>query len=140
RRAVVGPGRGRPRWAVLPPRDRPTDRPGDRRGDRPKDRPKDREGTVLLTVDVGTTEIVLGVFDGDQLRHTWRSSTQPERTSDELALLLAGFLEHRDLHLRKDIPGLCVASVVPDVTGQFREMAASYLAHEPVLVGDGIKD
>ena len=88
---------------------------------------------MLLTADVGNTEIVLGVFDGAELLHTWRSSTQPERTSDELALLLAGFLEHRDLGLRKDVTGLCVASVVPDVTGQFREMAAAYLTHEPVM-------
>ena len=40
---------------------------------------------VLLTADVGNTEIVLGVFEGDDLRHTWRLSTRPERTSDELA-------------------------------------------------------
>ena len=94
---------------------------------------------MLLTADVGNTEIVLGVFEGAELRHTWRSSTQPERTSDELALLLAGFLEHRGLDLRKDITGMCIASVVPDVTGQFREMAAAYLTHEPVIVGPGMK-
>jgi type III pantothenate kinase len=94
---------------------------------------------VLLTADVGNTEIVLGVFDGTELRHTWRSSTRPERTSDELALLLSGFLEHREIDLRTDITGLCIASVVPDVTSQFREMAAGYLKHEPVIVGPGIK-
>ena len=94
---------------------------------------------MLLAADVGNTEIVLGVFDGDTLRHTWRSSTRPERTSDELALLLSGFLEHRDLDLRSDVDGLCLASVVPDVTGQFREMAAAYLSHEPLVVGPGMK-
>ncbi len=94
---------------------------------------------MLLTADVGNTEIVIGVFEGAELRHTWRSSTRPERTSDELALLLAGLLEHRDLDLRNDITGLCIASVVPDVTGQFREMAAGYLSHEPVIVGPGMK-
>ena len=62
---------------------------------------------MLLTVDVGNTEIVLGVFDGAELRHTWRSSTRAERTSDELALLLDGFLEHRGLDLRRDVTGLC---------------------------------
>jgi type III pantothenate kinase len=94
---------------------------------------------VLLTADVGNTEIVLGVFEGEELTQTWRSSTRPERTSDELALLLAGFLEHRGLDLRGDITGMCIASVVPDVTGQFREMAASYLTHEPLIVGPGMK-
>ena len=58
---------------------------------------------MLLTVDVGNTEIVLGVFEGEELRHTWRLSTRAERTSDELALQLAGLLEHRDLDLRRDV-------------------------------------
>jgi type III pantothenate kinase len=94
---------------------------------------------VLLAADVGNTEIVLGVFDGATLRHTWRLSTRPERTSDELALQLSGFLEHRDLDLRSDVTGLCLASVVPDVTSSFREMAAAYLDFEPVIVGPGTK-
>jgi len=94
---------------------------------------------VLLTADVGNTEIVLGVFDGPSLAHTWRLSTRPERTSDELALQLAGFLEHRDLDLRKDVTGLCIASVVPDVTSSLLEMAAAYLDFEPVVVGPGTK-
>ena len=94
---------------------------------------------MLLTADVGNTEIVLGVFAGDDLRHTWRLSTRPERTSDELALQLAGFLEHRDLDLRTDVTGFCIASVVPDVTSSLREMAAAYLPFEPVIVGPGTK-
>ena len=94
---------------------------------------------MLLTADVGNTEIVLGVFDGPELEHTWRLSTRPERTSDELALQLAGFLEHRDLDLRSDLSGLCIASVVPDVTSAFREMAERYLKFAPVIVGPGTR-
>jgi type III pantothenate kinase len=94
---------------------------------------------VLLAADVGNTEIVLGVFADADLRHTWRLSTRPERTSDELALQLAGFLEHRGLDLRRDVTGLCIASVVPDVTSALREMAASYLSFEPLIVGPGTK-
>jgi pantothenate kinase, type III len=94
---------------------------------------------MLLTADVGNTEIVLGVFEGSELRHTWRLSTRPERTSDELALQLAGFLEHRDLDLRTDLDGMCIASVVPDVTSAFREMAESYLSFPPLIVGPGTK-
>jgi type III pantothenate kinase len=94
---------------------------------------------MLLTADVGNTEIVLGIFSGEDLRHTWRLSTRPERTSDELALQLSGFLEHRDLDLRMDVTGLCIASVVPDVTHAFREMASGYLPIEPVVVGPGVK-
>jgi type III pantothenate kinase len=94
---------------------------------------------VLLAADVGNTEIVLGVFEAAELRHTWRLSTRPERTSDELALQLAGFLEHRDLDLRTDVTGMCIASVVPDVTSSLREMAAAYLPFEPLIVGPGTK-
>ena len=94
---------------------------------------------MLLAADVGNTEIVLGVFEAAELRHTWRLSTRPERTSDELALQLAGFLEHRDLDLRTDVTGMCIASVVPDVTSSLREMAAAYLPFDPLIVGPGTK-
>jgi type III pantothenate kinase len=93
---------------------------------------------MLLAADVGNTETVLGVFDGPELVHTWRLSTQPERSADELALLLSGLLEHRGLTLEK-LTGVCVASVVPDVTQQLRELASRYLPFEPVIVGPGTK-
>jgi type III pantothenate kinase len=93
---------------------------------------------MLLAVDVGNTETVLGVFDGPELTHTWRVSTQQERSADELALLLAGLLEHRGLSVEK-LTALCVASVVPDVTRQLREMAAGLLPFEPLIVGPGTR-
>src|ERR671910_3784287 len=93
---------------------------------------------MLLTADVGNTETVLGVFDGPGLVHTWRLSSQPERSADEIALLFAGLLEHRGLSLEK-LSGLCIASVVPDVTQQLREMAARYLPFEPLVVGPGTR-
>src|SRR4249920_93237 len=79
---------------------------------------------VLLAADVGNTEIVLGVFQGSELEHTWRLSTQPERTPDELALALGGLLAQRGIAFASQITGLVVASVVPDVTAAFREMAS----------------
>jgi type III pantothenate kinase len=93
---------------------------------------------MLLTADVGNTETVLGVFDGPELAQTWRLSTQPERSADELALVFAGLLEHRGLSLEK-LSGLCIASVVPDVTQQLREMAVRYLSFEPLVVGPGTR-
>jgi type III pantothenate kinase len=93
---------------------------------------------MLLAVDVGNTETVLGVFDGPDLSHTWRLSTQPERSADEHALLLSGLLEHRGLSLAK-LTGVCIASVVPDVTSQLREFAAGSLSFDPVIVGPGTK-
>jgi type III pantothenate kinase len=93
---------------------------------------------MLLAADVGNTETVLGVFDGPELAYTWRLSTQPERSADELALLISGLLEHRALTLEK-LSGLCVASVVPDVTVALREMAARTLPFDPLIVGPGTR-
>ena len=93
---------------------------------------------MLLAADVGNTETVLGIFDGDDLVQTWRLSTQPERSADELALVLSGLLEHRGLSLEK-LSGLCVASVVPDVTLQLRDLASRYLSFEPLIVGPGTR-
>jgi type III pantothenate kinase len=94
---------------------------------------------VLLAADVGNTEIVLGIFRGSELEHTWRLSTQPERTADELALALGGFLAQRGMTFESQVTGLVIASVVPDVTAAFREMAARYFPFPPVLVGPGTK-
>jgi type III pantothenate kinase len=93
---------------------------------------------VLLAADVGNTEIVLGVFDGLTLAHTWRLSTRPERTADELALHLEFFLEHRGLEF-SSLAGFVVASVVPDVTHAVRDLAEQYLEFAPVIVGPGTK-
>ena len=94
---------------------------------------------MLLAADVGNTEIVLGVFQGSELVHTWRVSTQAERTADELALLLSGFLSQESMAFDSQITGMVVASVVPDVTAAIREMAARYFPAPPVIVGPGIK-
>ena len=94
---------------------------------------------MLLAADVGNTEIVLGVFRDADLVRTWRVSTQAERTADELALLLSGFLSQEDIAIGSQVSGLVVASVVPDVTAAIREMAARYLPAPPVIVGPGTK-
>jgi type III pantothenate kinase len=94
---------------------------------------------VLFAADVGNTEIVMGVFDGPVLRHTWRLSTRPERTSDELALHLAGFFDQASLTFPKDLDGAVIASVVPDVTSAFREMAERFLPFSLLVVGPGTK-
>jgi type III pantothenate kinase len=94
---------------------------------------------VLLALDVGNTETVLGIFRGDSLEHHWRLSTMPERTSDELALLLSGFLAQRDMAFESMISGVVIASVVPAVTEALREMSARYFPFPPVVVGPGTK-
>jgi type III pantothenate kinase len=94
---------------------------------------------VLLAIDVGNTEIVLGVFRGSTLDQHWRLSTLPERTSDELALMLSGLLARRGMDLASTISGVVIASVVPAVTEALREMSAGTFAFAPVVVGPGTK-
>ncbi len=94
---------------------------------------------MLLAVDVGNTEIVMGVFRSSELEWTWRLSTQPERTADELAVLFAGLLSQRGLAFDSQITGVVVSSVVPAVTQALREMTARYFAFPPLVVGPGTK-
>jgi len=94
---------------------------------------------VLLAIDVGNTQTVLGVFEGDDLMWHWRIATQRERTADELALLFGGFLEHAGLSFTRQITGVALASVVPDQTLALREMVRNYFHFQPVVVEPGIK-
>ena len=76
---------------------------------------------MLLAIDTGNTETVVGVFRGDELSLHWRSSTREDRTADELTLLIGGFLEREGLTLRSDVDGMVVASVVPAQTQALRK-------------------
>jgi type III pantothenate kinase len=90
---------------------------------------------VLLTVDVGNTNIVLGLFDGDQLFASYRLRTDARVTADELALLFRGLL---DRHPEPD--GVAVCSTVPQVLDQLRQMFERYYAKaHTVVVGPGVK-
>jgi type III pantothenate kinase len=94
---------------------------------------------VLLAVDVGNTEIVVGVFRGADLEWTWRLSTRPDRTADEFAVLFGGLLAQRDLAFDREITGVAISSVVPSVTQALRALTARYFPFEPVLVGPGTR-
>jgi len=94
---------------------------------------------MLLAVDVGNTQMVVGVFREKELAWHWRLSTQPERTADELALAFGGFLQQQGLSFDRNITGVAISSVVPPVTGQLREMVLRYFHFEPVVVEPGVK-
>ncbi|MEX2274077.1 MAG: type III pantothenate kinase [Actinomycetota bacterium] len=94
---------------------------------------------MLLAVDVGNTEISLGVFHASELAWTWRLSTQSERTPDELAVLIGDLLRQRGLAFDSQITAVVVASVVPTVTQALREMTHRYFAFPPIVVGPGTK-
>jgi len=94
---------------------------------------------MLLAVDVGNTQTVLGLFQGRELSSHWRIATQSERTADELALMFGGFLEQQDLSFSRQITGVCIASVVPDQTRALREMVHQYFHFEPVVLEPGVR-
>ena len=94
---------------------------------------------MLLAVNVGNTNTVLGVFRGTELEHQWRTSTETERTADELAVLFGGLLEQADLSFSNQITGVVISSVVPTSTGALRDMVQRYFNFPPVIVEPGTK-
>lgn len=94
---------------------------------------------MLLAVNVGNTNTVLGVFDGPELRWSWRVSTQPDRTADELAVLFAGVLDQAGLSFSTKITGVVVSSVVPSSTTALRDMVERYFNFPAVIVGPGVR-
>ena len=81
---------------------------------------------MLMAVDVGNTQTVLGLFEGVELRGQWRISTEAQRTSDELAVVFAGLLDLNGLELGQ-VSAMIVSSVVPGLTRSYRHLAEDVL-------------
>jgi type III pantothenate kinase len=92
---------------------------------------------MLLAIDIGNTNIVLGVFEGTALGRNWRLATARERTADELGLMISDLLERAKIPL-PTIDGVVLASVVPQLTGPMIEMSKRYLGLTPLNVEPGI--
>jgi len=88
---------------------------------------------MLLGIDVGNTQTVIGVFREGNLRDNWRISTERERTADEIALALGGFLAFRGWSLDQ-IDGMIISSVVPEMTRALVHMSRDILEIEPLVV------
>ena len=93
---------------------------------------------MLLALDIGNTNIVVGVFDQDRLLHSWRLSTQRQRTADEMGMWVLQLFQHGHL-AAGDIDAVVAASVVPTLTGPTIEMAQRYFDRVPLVV-DGTVD
>jgi type III pantothenate kinase len=93
---------------------------------------------MFLAIDIGNTNVTLGVFAGDSLRGTWRIATVHDRMPDEYGVLLVQLFEHRSMK-PADISGVAIASVVPALTMVFRQVSRDYLASEPLVVDAGVK-
>lgn len=93
---------------------------------------------MLLTIDIGNTNIKLGLFEGEQIRAHWRLATMRERLADEYAMLLLTLLASVGLR-KEEISGCAISSVVPVLTQEFTQLAQRYLHLEPVVVGPGVQ-
>jgi type III pantothenate kinase len=92
---------------------------------------------MLLAIDVGNSNIVLGVFEGATLVQSWRLQTVRERTADELGLLVDGLFAHSRIE-RVKIRGVILGSVVPPLTGTMRQMVERYFGVTAMIVEPGV--
>jgi type III pantothenate kinase len=93
---------------------------------------------MLLTIDIGNTNITLGLYEGEARRAAWRLATEHERMPDEYGLQLLGLLAHAGVEASR-LSGAVMASVVPPLTPTFLTACASYLRIEPLVVDAGVK-
>jgi type III pantothenate kinase len=93
---------------------------------------------VLLAIDIGNTNITLGVYQGERLHATWRVATVHDRMPDEYGILLRQLLAHKGV-APDAVTGVALASVVPALTGIWREVSQDYLGQEPLVVDTGVK-
>jgi type III pantothenate kinase len=93
---------------------------------------------MLLAIDVGNTNIVVGVFRGDTLAQSWRLTTLRERTADELGILLTDLCQYHGIR-PQEISGIVMGSVVPPLTGTLMTMARGYFGRTPLNLEPGVQ-
>jgi type III pantothenate kinase len=94
---------------------------------------------MLVTIDVGNSHTVIGIYDGERLTHHWRISTDPERTTDEHGVLLNALLQGEGLATPLRPEGVAIACVVPTLNQVVEQLASRYFRCEALMVGPGIK-
>jgi type III pantothenate kinase len=92
---------------------------------------------MLLVIDVGNTNIVVGAMEGDKVVESWRVSTTP-RTTDEFGLLMLQLMGHDKIGVEQ-LHGVAVSCVVPSVVYAIEKASRRYLGHDAMVVGRGIK-
>jgi type III pantothenate kinase len=100
--------------------------------------PYRKDAPVLLTLDVGNTNVTLGVYDGDALVATWRFATDVGRLPDEYGVLALTLLQHEKLS-PEDITEAVMACVVPDLEPVFQAVCRRYFNVRPLVVSTGVR-
>ncbi len=96
---------------------------------------------MLLVIDLGNTNLTLGLYEGPQHAQPgsrWRLATDHSRMPDEYGLQFLGLLQHAG-HLTADLDGICLSSVVPPLTNRVVQACQQYLHHQPMLVDSDLK-
>ena len=93
---------------------------------------------LLLAIDIGNTNIVVGIFDGDKIKATWRIATSVHRTADEYASILLNLLPRKGINA-DNIKSAILCSVVPPLEPTFEMLCQNYFNIAPLVIGAGIK-
>jgi type III pantothenate kinase len=93
---------------------------------------------MLLAIDIGNTNIKIGIFDGDKLKATWSLATGIHRTSDEYGGVLLNLMERKKIPPSK-VTGVALCGVVPPLLSTFVELCRKYLNTKPLVVEAGVK-
>lgn len=93
---------------------------------------------MILVIDVGNTNIVLGVYKKDKLIGEWRLSTDSKKTADEFGIQVTQLFINSDLKTT-DVEGVIISSVVPNIMYSLEHMIRKYFDMNPIIVGPGVK-
>ncbi|OAB43459.1 type III pantothenate kinase [Paenibacillus antarcticus] len=93
---------------------------------------------MILVVDIGNTNIVLGIYNNRELVHHFRLGTTRQSTVDEYGVMIFNLFRMSDISV-KDIEGVIISSVVPPLVNVFEEMCQKFIYKIPLVVGPGIK-
>lgn len=93
---------------------------------------------MLLLIDVGNTNIVMGIYDEEKIKYSWRLGTKVNRTSDEYGLQVDSIFRHYGIKI-SELKDIVIASVVPSMQHTLKNMCTKYLGKEPMVIGEGTK-
>lgn len=93
---------------------------------------------MLLTIDIGNTNITFGLYEGEQLGPRWRIRTIHEKMPDEYGILMVQLFEHRGYAIEQ-VDGVSIASVVPPLTQAFVDVSRTYLGRDPLVIDAGVR-
>jgi len=94
---------------------------------------------MILVLNAGNSNIALGIFEQDKLKHHWRMETNRHKTEDEYAMQVKAFFSHIQIAF-EHIKGIIISSVVPPIMYVLEEMCRKYFHIKPLIVGPGVKN